>query len=137
MPRLDGEKRQSINARLARHTAIRASFEERLYVTVHCYLCNWSSNGLTYDEAAEANRAHIAATHAAEDAEMRATEISPMEIRDSLHDHDCEMAMCACKCGCERGPFCHTVMGPLCSTCMLAEKRGNGEHGEREEGDEP
>jgi len=129
MAKLDSEKRQSINERMALHTSLRKSFEECRYFNQCCNLCNWASNGLTAGEAIAENRKHEA-THP-ETAQIKATMLSFQEIRDSLHDHDCKMAICACKCGCQNGPFCTTVAGPLCASCMIAEGRGHDEHGEK------
>ena len=128
MPKLDAEKRKSINERLALHEELRKSFEGRTYFTQHCHLCNWASNGLTFDEADEENQRHEA-THP-ETAQIRVTEIDLWEVLLSLHDHDCQMALCSCKCGCQEGPFCVLVLGPLCSTCSVREMRGDSEHGE-------
>ena len=60
MPCLTPEIRQSINARLAVHERIRSSYKDRQYMAMHCWLCNWASNGLTPEEAEEANRKHEA-----------------------------------------------------------------------------
>jgi len=128
MPRLDPETKQSIDNRLEVHERITQSFKGRQYIALHCRFCNWASNGLTLEEAIAKNRKHEA--HHPEMAEWKANEIGISEIVDSLHDHDCEMALCACRCGCREGPFCHTVQGSLCSSCMIAEGRGHSEHGE-------
>lgn len=128
MPKLTDEQRTRINERLALHKRIRKTFEGRQYASQYCYLCNWASNGLTLDEAIEANDAHVK-THP-EDAEMKVTSIPMNELRDSLHDHDCVYAKCVCKCGCQTNVGCVLVLGPLCSTCLLRAGRGDSEHGE-------
>ncbi len=129
MPKLDAAKRKSIDDRLALHKRLRDSFEGREYVSQHCHLCNWASNGLTLEEAIEANRKHED-THP-ETAQIEATGISLKEIRESLHDHDCQMEYCICKCGCHDGPFCTICFGPLCSSCSVRAMRGDDEHGEK------
>ena len=132
MPNLNDGKRQSINERLALHKELYGHYKDRQYISQHCHLCNWVSNGLTIEEAIKANKEHEA-THP-ETAQLAATQIGVGEIRDSLHDHECQMAKCACKCGCQVGPFCTLVFGPLCSVCSVREMRGDHEHGLRGEG---
>ena len=127
--KLDDKKRQSINERLALHEELRAHYKDRQYMGQQCHLCGWTSNELTLDKAIEANKKHEA-THP-ETAQIAATEIGMDEIRDSLHDHECVRAKCACKCGCQEGPFCVLVFGPLCSVCTVREMRGDDEHGLR------
>ena len=128
MPELDSEKRKSINERLALHEELRGHYKDRQYISQHCHLCNWASNGLSFEEALEANKKHEA-THP-ETAQIAMSEIGIDEIRDSLHDHECQMAYCNCKCGCHAGPFCTLVLGPLCSVCSIRVMRGDNNHGE-------
>ena len=132
MPKLDPDKRASIEGRLAVHQRIMDSFKDKQYLAQHCHFCNWASNGLSLDEAIAENRRHEEMDHATEVAEMQATYISMSELGDSFHDHECEMALCQCRCGCQSGPFCHTIMGPLCGNCMIAAGRGHDEHGKKE-----
>lgn len=131
MPKLDSEKRQSINERLALYTRIRESFKGKGYVTQHCALCNWASNGLTIEEAIKVSKLHDA-THP-ETAQIEAAEINIDELRDLMHDHECIMALCSCKCGCREGPFCTLIFGSCCSVCSTRETRGDNEHGEKVE----
>ena len=83
MPKLSDEQRESVNRRLAVHARIRAAFEGRRYVSQYCFFCNWASNGLTLDEAAEANQKHEDAHP--EIAEYDRAEISLQELQDSFH----------------------------------------------------
>lgn len=129
MPRLSDDQRASVNARLALHERIRESFKGREWRSVHCYLCNWASNGRTFEEAQANDERHKQENHAAEDAEMKATEIPLPELRDSLHDHECVRERCICICGCREGPFCTLIFGPLCSVCTVRDGRGDKEHG--------
>lgn len=129
MPKLTNSERKSIDERMAVHERIRATFEGRYYVYQTCYLCYWASNGRTLDEAVAANQEHISATHPSEEALMRETEVSLSEFRGIIHDHDCQMAVCSCIHGCSVGPFCQNL-GPLCSTCVVRDGRGDKEHGE-------
>ena len=56
------------------------------------------------------------------------------EFWDKLHSgHVCESGRCECRCGCQVLIGCKTILGPLCSHCMLRETRGDDEHGAREE----
>jgi hypothetical protein len=127
MPELDEAKRQSINARLAKHKEIEEGFKDKQYTSQNCRFCNWASNGLTLDEAIAKNREHERAHPEYE--EFEANLLDFQEIRDSLHDHECKMELCSCKCGCKSGPFCTLVFGPLCSYCTIREGRGDDEHG--------
>lgn len=129
MPRLTDKERKSINERMALQVKLLESFKGRQFVSQHCRLCNWASNGRTLEEAIKANKEHEA-THP-EIAQFRETELSPSELVASLHDHDCQLEFCACKCGCQSGPFCVLVDGPLCSACQVRESRGDKEHGEK------
>ena len=129
MPKMTDEQRTFVNERLALHERIRASFKGREYTSQYCYLCNWASNGLTLDEAVEADAIHVK-THP-EDAEMKATRIPMGELRDSLHDHECVYASCTCKCGCQDSAGCTLVLGPLCSTCLVKDGRGDSAHGDK------
>lgn len=125
---LDKKKRKSIDERLALHKRLRDSFDGKKYSSQHCRLCNWASNGLTFEEAIRLNKEHEA-THP-EAAQIEATTIDPFELIASIHDHECKMELCTCKCGCQSGPFCTLVFGPLCSVCQVREMRGDSEHGE-------
>lgn len=58
MPKLDSKKRTSLDERLAAHREIYDSFGGRKYLGQQCRFCNWTSNGLTLDEAIEANEKH-------------------------------------------------------------------------------
>ena len=131
MPLLSDEERRSINERLQRENAIRAVFEDRQCLTIHCYLCNWASNGLTIEEAEGLNRRHE--KRHLETAELESIEVSPAEFFALVHDHECDMGYCSCKCGCQDGRFCRTVLGPLCSGCLIREQQGDTGHGERPE----
>ena len=88
MPLLDEDKRQSIDARLSKRQEIEQRFEGRQYISQHCRLCNWASNGLTLDEACEENDKHER-SHP-EYAEWEASQLGFEEIRESLHDHECQ-----------------------------------------------
>ena len=127
MPKLTDQERESINSRLRAHEAIMSRFRDKQYVSSCCRFCNWASNGLTLDEAWDANQKHEK-THQEYD-EWETTEISLRQLQRSWHDHDCEMGLCQCKCGCRQGPFCHTVLGSLCGVCLIREQRGDSEHG--------
>lgn len=129
MPILDNETRKSISERHEIHQRIYGSFKGHYYVAVHCNLCNWTSNGLTLDEAVRANKVHKR-IHP-EEAQLDATEISPEEEIAFLHDHECNMVYCNCKCGCHEGPFCD-ILGTLCSVCVVRDMRGDKEHGKIE-----
>lgn len=129
MPFLDQETRARVAKGLAERERIRQSFVGRSFVSVHCYLCQWASNGLTYEEAESANRVHVW-LHP-EDALMRAMPIGIRDLQRSLHDHECEMIHCTCICGCQDGPFCN-VMGSLCATCLIRDGRGDKEHSKKE-----
>jgi hypothetical protein len=58
MPKLSDEERAAIQARQDVHDRIATKLREVQYLSLHCRLCNWASNGLTIDEAGEANLAH-------------------------------------------------------------------------------
>lgn len=130
MPKLSDDKRKSIAERQAVTERIRKSFEGMQYTAQCCRFCNWASNGLTLDEARKANREHER-IHP-EQAEFDANLLSISEIPQMLHDHDCDMQKCSCKCGCQDGPFCILVFGPLCSYCAVRDIRGDDAHGEQE-----
>ena len=130
MPILETEKRQRINAQRARRQEIHDAMPK--YLQLHCKLCNWAVNALTFDDAIEGVKVHQE-THP-EFEEWTTLTIPMNEIRDSLHDHECQQKKCSCICGCDDGPFCTLVFGPLCSVCMVRESRGDSEHGETVDG---
>ena len=127
MPELPNDQRQSIDERLAFHRELRDHYKDRKYTSQQCRLCGWSSNGLTLEEAIQANKEHEA-THP-ETAQIEATKVSFDELRGSLHDHECQMGLCECECGCQDGPFCTLVFGKLCSVCSVRDMRGDKNHG--------
>lgn len=131
MPKLPDDQRQSIAARLAAARAVREQFEGHYFFTAQCGLCNWASNGVSPDDANAGSRDHQARMHAQENAILEANRLSMAEIQASFHDHDCVMATCRCICGCEDGPFCHIILGPLCGACMLSSNRGDSAHRDR------
>lgn len=128
MPILSPEERARIEAKEATQRRILESFNARRWHTVHCHLCNWASNGLTFEEAQEKNRRHEEGHP--EWQEYITAILTPEEFVAALHDHECVMVFCQCRCGCRRGPFCQTVLGPLCSTCTTREVRDDPKHGE-------
>lgn len=130
MPRLTDAQRDSINRRSAATDEVRKRNRALpQYYSQHCNFCNWASNGQTIDEVIAANSQHIQEQHAADMAIIEANRLELNEIPASLHDHECEKALCRCKCGCDAGPFCILVGGPLCSVCQVREGRGDDDHG--------
>ena len=129
MPRMDLNTR----ARIETQTARRRQIEEAQprYVQIHCHLCNWASNGLTLQEASQANRQHE--EDHPEYTEWTTLKVPLDEIVQVVHDHDCQMANCACRCGCTEGPFCQLTLGALCGVCSVREIRGDTQHGEKGE----
>lgn len=131
MPEITSEKRDRINVRLARRKELEELFTSHFYMSQHCHLCNWASNGLSLDLAVKENKAHQR-THP-EWAEWESLEIPMGDLVDSIHDHECQMESCVCKCGCvdsSEGKFCTLVFGPLCGVCMIRANRGDSDHGE-------
>lgn len=54
------------------------------------------------------------------------------ELRVMIHaDCNGRRHQCACICGCAVALPCDCV-GPLCSVCLIRERRDDDEHGERE-----
>lgn len=131
MTKLTEDKRKSIDACLAVRKRIEKSFEDRLYTSRYCFFCNWASNGLGLEEAVATNRMHEK-THP-EYAEWVANEISFDEVPAFLHDHECRLERCLCTCGCDKGPSCVLVFGPLCAVCIIRDGRGDKDHGMPEE----
>ena len=129
MPKLDDATRKSIDERLAIHDRICKSFEGNQWISQNCFLCNWASNGRTLNDAIEVNQEHVKAEHPVEKAAMEETEIPLDLLRASFHDHDCDRQLCICRCGCQEGPFCVLVLGPLCGICTTRAGRGDSEHG--------
>ena len=123
---------QEVRRRGAAAAAIQARYRGHQFTSLQCVLCNWSSNGLTLDEAVEANRAHQE-SHP-DWAEWEATDIPMLDLVASLHaDHECVFGQCECRCGCTEASGCKVLMGPLCSVCMVREMRGHRECGRKEE----
>ena len=131
MPLLSKDERQSILDRMNLHESLREHFTGNKFMGIKCKLCNWTSNALTVSEAIRLNKIHED-THP-ETKQINDSMISATEIMSSLHDHECVMGFCNCKCGCHSGPFCTTIMGPLCGNCMIKDSREDRNHGEREE----
>ena len=129
MPKLDEAVRRKIEERIAMHDAIRQSFKGHQWMSYSCYLCNWASNGRTFDEAYALDKEHIHKEHPVEDAQMRVHQVPMGEIIASLHDHDCTEVYCSCICGCTEGPFCGLLFGSMCSVCVVRDGRGDKEHG--------
>lgn len=126
---MDDAKRESIALRSAITNGIRDKYKDKRWTSQQCYLCGYSSNGLTLDEAIVENKKHIQTEHAEDNRLMQENNLSIDEIRDSIHDHECDYHLCACKCGCQEGPFCTLAFGPLCSVCQVRDMRGDDEHG--------
>jgi hypothetical protein len=129
MPILSDEERAAIQARQDVHDRITAKLREVQYRSYHCRLCNWASNGLTIDEAWEANLAHER-SHPEYNA-WTANTVPMSDIPKALHDHDCVIADCVCICGCSKSAGCILIFGPLCSVCVIRANRGDSAHGER------
>ena len=112
--------------------AISAGFEDRQYISSHCRLCNWASNGLTWEESYQANERHEEQHEEYSAWTVASDALPPWDTRASLHDHECALASCNCICGCEDGPFCTILFGRLCAVCMVRDGRGDKEHGSPE-----
>ena len=126
MPRLTGEQRRKLDEHTTEVETIRVAFQDRQWIQQHCRLCNWASNGLSFDAATAENQRHEA-THP-ESKRLAAIELPTSDLIASLHDHDCVEGDCECKCGCKEECGCKLMFGPLCASCLLRHGR-NSVHG--------
>ena len=129
MPRLTGEQRRKLDEHTTEVETIRVAFQDRQWIQQHCRLCNWASNGLSFDAAIAENQRHEA-THPTfpESKRLAAIELPTSDLIASLHDHDCVEGDCECKCGCKEECGCKLMFGPLCVNCLLRHGR-NSVHG--------
>jgi len=131
MPKLTDEERALV-AESGRLYNVAFDSARPKYISLHCRVCNWASNGLSFDEALVTNQRHEYAAHPGLKKwdDFARTHGGVFLDSKALHDHDCPETFCSCKCGCQVGPYCGIVEGALCDTCSIGAGRGDSTHGE-------
>jgi len=98
------------------------------YASVFCHYCGWASQSRDMERAIKANDRHE--RRHAEYVEPPTMEQVMADIDAEHAAHDCHPGPCVCKCGCSLPVNCSVMFGPMCSTCMIRDQRGDPEHGE-------
>lgn len=125
MPKLDPATRADLGRRIATQIRINERSQRQQYFALHCRYCNWTSNGLTLEDAIASNKQHESAH--SEKADLEAVALTDAEWDSFVHDHDCIPGTCACACGCHEPVTCKIAM-PVCGACFTAVCKGKAGH---------